>query len=284
MERFLIRTNKTKDADLKITGKIQEYLEKLGKNVSIELLDDEKIKLNETAERFKEGEQPDLVIVLGGDGTMLRAARDFMFVSVPLLGVNLGSLGYLTEVEVENVIPALDKVLNGEYEIEERMMLEGTFVKAGHEAGHVRALNDISVLKADPFRAIGFDISVNGKFLKDYSADGVIVSSPTGSTGYNLSAGGPIVEPGADLLVLTPVSPHTLMTRSIILSPKDMVEIKLKKPNGGGKYEALASADAAGKHHLESGDSFVVKRSEKRTKFVKVNSVSFLEVLSRKLS
>ncbi len=284
MERFLIRTNQSKDGDLAITNGIKDYLENRGKKVSIELLDDAKIMANETTEKFKEGDEPDLVIVLGGDGTMLRAARDFMFVSVPLLGVNLGSMGYLTEVEIDNVYNALDDILNGDYETEERMMLEGTFIKAGHEAGHVRALNDIAVLKEDQFRAIGFNIYVNGKFLKDYSADGVIVASPTGSTGYNLSAGGPIVEPGADLLVLTPVSPHTLMARSILLSAKDEIKIELKAAVNGAKYKAVAAADAATRMNLESGDCFVVKRSEKRTKFVKVKSESFLEVLSRKLS
>ena len=163
MKRFLIRTNKSKDGDLKITNEIRKYLEDRGKEVSIELLDDAKIMANETTEKFKKGDEPDLVIVLGGDGTMLRAARDFMFVSVPLLGVNLGVMGYLTEVDLNNVYDALDKVIAGDFETEERMMLEGTFIKAGQEAGHVRALNDIAVLKEDQFRAIGFNISVNGQ-------------------------------------------------------------------------------------------------------------------------
>lgn len=284
MERFLIRTNAVKDERNVITGRIKDFLEEHGKTVSIEVMDEAGIKAQETPENFKGGEQPDLVIVLGGDGTMLRAARDFMFVDVPLLGINLGSLGYLTEVDKENIIPTLQKILNGEYEIEERMMLEGTFMRQGHEAGHVRALNDISVLKNSPFQAISYDIFVNGKFLKSYNADGVIISTPTGSTGYNLSAGGPIVEPGADLLVVTPVSPHTLMARSIIFSSKDEIEIKLGGPKNGSFQHALASADSAKNIELESNDSFVVKKSSMCTKIVKVSSLSFLEVLSRKLS
>lgn len=284
MERFLIRTNQSKDENLEVTGQIKDFLLSRGKKVVTELMDDARIKAEEKAITFEDGMQPDLVIVLGGDGTMLRAARDYMFVSVPLIGVNLGSLGYLTEVEKENVIPALEKVLNGDYQIEERMMLEGTFLKQGIEAGHVRALNEISVLKSDPFQAIGVNIYVNGKFLKDYSGDGVIVATPSGSTGYNFSAGGPIVEPSADLLVLTPVAPHTLMARSIVLSPKDEIKIELKGQKNGVFQKALASADSANSFELESGDSFVLRKSDKRTRIVKVESLSFLEVLSRKLS
>lgn len=283
MQRFLIRTNESKDTNLEVTNRIKKFLEENGKTVTIELMDDARITGEEKEEAFAPGEEPELVIVLGGDGTMLRAARDFMGVNVPLLGVNLGSLGYLTEVEKESVIPTLDKVLKGEYEIEERMMLEGTFLKQGVNAGQVRALNDILILKQNPFSAIGLNIYVNGKFLKDYNADGVIISTPTGSTGYNLSAGGPIVEPGADLLVLTPVSPHTLVARSIILSPKDEITIELKDVGAGTVQKAQASADSANPIDMESGDRFVLKRSMKRTQIVKVSSASFLEVLSRKL-
>lgn len=283
MERFLIRTNKIKDPGLEITNRIAVFLRSHEKSVSIESMDEAGIFGEEHAASFDPGAEPDLVIVLGGDGTMLRAARDFMYVNVPLLGVNLGSLGYLTEVEKDNVIPALEKILKGDYTIEERMMIEGTFLRQGTEAGHVRALNDISILKENPFQAIGLNIYVNGRFLKDYNADGVIVSTPTGSTGYNLSAGGPIVEPGADLLVLTPVSPHTLMARSIILSAKDEIRIELKGPKDGAFQKALASADSASNFDLESGDSFVLKKSDMRTKIVKLSSVSFLEVLSKKL-
>lgn len=283
MDKFLIRTNIAKDAEQKTTNEIKNFLRERGKTVTVEIMDEAQIKAEETLKQFGAGEAPDIVLVLGGDGTMLRAARDFMNTNIPLLGVNLGSVGYLTEVEKENVIPVLEKLLDGEYEVEERMMLEGIYYQKGVEAGHFRALNDISVLKAVPMQAIGINIFVNGKFLKDYNADGVIVSTPTGSTGYNLSAGGPIVEPGADLLVLTPVSPHTLMTRSIVLSPKDEIRIELIRSENGNEKRAIASADSANTFEMLSGDYIVLKRSEMRTRIVKVSSLSFLEVLSRKL-
>lgn len=285
MDRFLIRTNKNKDENLLVTTMVKDFLESKGKTVAVDLMDSARIKKGETTKDiYEKFGRPQVVISLGGDGTMLGTARDFMDSDVALLGVNLGSLGYLTEVEKDNVIPALEKVLTGEYEIEERMMLEGYAIKNGERTGDSKALNDITVMKSSPSQAIGLSIYVNGKFLKDYNADGIIVSSPTGSTGYNLSAGGPIVEPGADLLLLTPVSPHTLMARSIILSSKDEIRIELKGEKDGEVQRASASADSASEIELSSGDSVIVKRSEMVTKIIKVSSLSFLEVLHRKLS
>lgn len=283
LERFLIRTNENKDVNLELTNKIRDFLEAAGKTVFV-------MKVSSSREEpegefhFPKETQPDMVIVLGGDGTMLGAARDYMFTGVPLLGVNLGSLGYLTEVDKERVIPVLERVLKGDYEIEERMMLEGTLFKCATKAGYARALNDISVLKASPYQAISFEIYVNDQFLKEYSADGIIISTPTGSTGYNLSAGGPIVEPGAKLIVVTPVSPHTLINRSIVLSSKDEIRIVLKQGKDQTVQYAAATADSASRFQMESGDSFVLKKSDMTTKIVKVSQQSFLEVLHHKLS
>lgn len=284
MSRYLVRTNESKDAGFKVTDTIREFLEKHGDSVEIEIMDDKKIYGKEEAETFDNSNRPDAVIVLGGDGTMLRAARDFVEEEIPLLGVNLGSLGYLAEVEKVNIISALEKLVEGDYFIEERMMLEGTILRDGKIVAHTVALNDISVLKSLPFRAINFDVYVNGQFLKSYGADGVIVSTPTGSTGYNLSAGGPIVEPCADLLVLTPVCPHTMTSRSIILAGEDEVYIEIKDAKNGGVQDAFAMSDGAGHFELKTGDTFILRRSEKRTRILKLNKVSFLEILQRKMN
>ncbi|MBR6003946.1 MAG: NAD(+)/NADH kinase, partial [Lachnospiraceae bacterium] len=203
---------------------------------------------------------------------------------IPLLGVNLGSLGYLAEVEKSNITSALSDLISGEYFIEERMMLEGTIIRDGNVVTRTVALNDISVLKSQPFRAINFDVYVNGQFLKSYGADGVIVSTPTGSTGYNLSAGGPIVEPCADLLVLTPVCPHTMNSRSIVLAGEDEVYIEIKEAKNGGDQVAFAMSDGAAHFDLKTGDSFIMRRSDKRTRIIKLNKVSFLEILQRKMN
>lgn len=284
MNRFLIRTNVNKDEGLLLTNQIKEYLESKGKEVILELLNQSKIKDDNSVERFTEETAPDLVLVLGGDGTMLRAARDFMHLDVSLLGVNLGSLGYLTEVESDKAIAALEKVLAGDYEIEERMMLEGEMFVDGKKVGSARALNDIAIIKQNAFDSIDFNIFVNGEFLKDYNGDGVIFSTPTGSTGYNLSVGGPIVEPSASLIVMSLVSPHTLMSRSIILSDTDEVRVELKESKSTRTQEAMAMADAHSRFNMNSGDSFVLRKSEQKIKIVKLNNLSFLEVLHRKLS
>ncbi len=284
MKHFLIRTNESKDQGFEVTNLIKDFLEKNGKTVELEIMNDEKIYGKEEAAVFEVGMRPDAIIVLGGDGTMLRAARDLVEEEIPLLGVNLGSLGYLAEVEKSNITSALNDLISGEYFIEERMMLEGTIIRDGNVVTRTVALNDISVLKSQPFRAINFDVYVNGQFLKSYGADGVIVSTPTGSTGYNLSAGGPIVEPCADLLVLTPVCPHTMNSRSIVLAGEDEVYIEIKEAKNGGEQVAFAMSDGAAHFDLKTGDSFIMRRSDKRTRIIKLNKVSFLEILQRKMN
>ena len=284
MKHFLIRTNESKDKGFEVTNLIKDFLEKNGKTVEIEVMNDEKIYGKEEAAIFESSKRPDAIIVLGGDGTMLRAARDLVEEEIPLLGVNLGSLGYLAEVEKSNITSALNDLISGEYFIEERMMLEGTIIRDGNVVTRTVALNDISVLKSQPFRAINFDVYVNGQFLKSYGADGVIVSTPTGSTGYNLSAGGPIVEPCADLLVLTPVCPHTMNSRSIVLAGEDEVYIEIKEAKNGGDQVAFAMSDGAAHFDLKTGDSFIMRRSDKRTRIIKLNKVSFLEILQRKMN
>ncbi|MCR4727151.1 MAG: NAD(+)/NADH kinase [Lachnospiraceae bacterium] len=284
MERFLIRTNESKDENLQVTKSIADFLKSKGKTVTIESMDDEKIYGKEESASFEKGEKPDAVIVLGGDGTMLRAARDFVEEEIPLIGVNLGGLGYLAEIDRDGIFKSLEKLTSGEYFIEERMMLEGSVIRNNKPVAYATALNDIAVLKSVPYRAINFDVYVNGLFLKSYSADGVVVSTPTGSTGYNLSAGGPIVEPGADLLVLTPVCPHTMNSRSIVLSGEDEVLIEIKDAKNGGEQPAFAMSDGASHFELKTGDGFVMRRSDKRTRIVKLNRESFLEVLKSKMS
>lgn len=284
MERFLIRTNESKDKELKVTKSIEAFLKDHGKTVAIESLDDAKIYGKEVSAVFSDEERPDAVIVLGGDGTMLRSARDYVEEGIPLLGVNLGGLGYLTEIDRENIFPSLERLVKGDFFIEERMMLEGNVIRGKTPVNRAIALNDISVLKSQPFRAINFDVYVNGQFLKAYSADGVVVSTPTGSTGYNLSAGGPIVEPGADLLVLTPVCPHTMNSRSIILSAEDEILIEIKEAKNGGEQLSFAMSDGASHFELKTGDGFVMRRSDKRTRIIKLNRASFLDVLKEKMN
>ena len=242
MNHFYIITNGHKDYNLEKTNEIRKYLEKCGKKCTVQVKEPGKEQGYTDAAQIPE--DVDCILVLGGDGTLLQAARDIMERDIPLLGINLGTLGYLAEIEESGIYGALNQLLEGGYEVEQRMMLAGRIVRGEiHRKRHAEngyqqdeteksyALNDIAITRSGSLQIIRFRICVNGQFLNEYQADGVIVATPTGSTGYNLSAGGPIVEPKAELILITPISPHTLNTRSIILAPSDVVEIEI----GGGR-------------------------------------------------
>ena len=285
MERFSIITNNAKDDNLELTPQIKEYLTDAGK---LCYLPDAEI-CNEYADciRYTDASKlphpMDCVIVLGGDGTLLQAARDIDGRDIPLLGINLGTLGYLTEIEKNNIYHALDCLIQDDYEIEERMMVDGSVYCEGKPEKKVSALNDIVIYRKGFLRVINLNIYVNGKFLNNYNADGIIVSTPTGSTGYNLSAGGPIVEPKAELIVLTPICPHTLNTRSIVLSATDVIEIEIGEGRKVAKEIADVNFDGTDFITMSTHDRIKITRSGKKTKLVKVFKQSFLEVLCKKM-
>ena len=170
----------------------------------------------------------DLVVVLGGDGTMIAAARMLGQREVPVLGVNHGSLGYLTEYRVEEMIPALESILAGRYAVERRMMLEAEVFRGEGRLAEERVLNDVVISKSALARIIEIETNIGGHFVNRFRADGLIVSTPTGSTAYNLSAGGPIIYPSMGALVLTPICPHTLSNRPLVVPDDVGVELTLK--------------------------------------------------------
>ncbi|MCM1145603.1 MAG: NAD(+)/NADH kinase [Blautia sp.] len=276
MKHFFLITNKAKDPEGSYTEKIACYLKEHGAETSCAVF-------GRMAEPMVIPEGIECVIALGGDGTLLKAARDMIEYEIPLLGVNLGTLGYLAEVEIANMEQALEKLLSGDYTLENRMMLAGSVFQQENGGAHNFALNDIVISRCGSLQILKFDIYVNGRFLNNYSADGIIVATPTGSTGYNMSAGGPIVEPGANLILLTPICPHTLNTRSIILSPEDEVTIEI--PEGKEKTIQTVEANFDGTHKvtLRTGDKIVVRRASKTTGILKLNMESFLEVLHKKM-
>ena len=216
-------------------------------------------------------------------GTVIQAARDLARRDVPFLGINVGTLGYLTEVEASEYGQALDTLIRGEYYLEKRMMLCGEVFTEEGKTYAGKALNDIVISRQGVLRVVNFQIFVNGRYLNSYNADGMIISTPTGSTGYNLSAGGPIVEPGAEMLLITPICPHTLNARSIVLSGHDQVEIVIGPGRKMEKDRAVATFDGDTEIGLVSGERVKIRRSIHATKLIKLNDQSFLEVLSRKL-
>lgn len=276
MQHFYIITNQSKDPEFKITNRITDYLASYGRKYTV------------SSERHTDAgsipEDVDLVLVLGGDGTLLQAAADLADSHVPFLGINLGTLGFLTEVNKNDIETALGRILKGDYEIEKRMMLVGVSYGAQGEKDNTRALNDIVITRKGSLQIIKFNISVNGQFLHKYHADGMIVATPTGSTGYNLSAGGPVVDPKAQLIVLSPVCPHSMQHSSIVLSPEDEVTIEIETGHDGANQEVEAIFDGSHRVSLFTGDKIVIRRSEKTTGIMKLNQASFLENLHRKMS
>lgn len=272
MKHFLIYTNTHKDRNLATTRHIREYLETKGQRVTL------------WSDEESAAENVDCMIVLGGDGTVLQAARETKHLHIPIIGVNLGTLGYMTEIETDGLEEALDRLMTGDYQQESRMMLNGkAFLPEGRtEEGW--ALNDIVISRKGSLQIIKFNIYVNGQFLHNYDADGVIITTPTGSTGYNLSAGGPLVEPKAKLIVVTPICPHTLNHRSIILSPEDVIEIEIPQGREGRIQTVEANFDGSHMIPLSTGDMVRIMKSEESTEFIQLNRVSFLEVLNKKMT
>ena len=203
---------------------------------------------------------------------------------IPLLGINLGTLGYLAEIDRDSIEPALNHLIADAYTIERRMMLSGKVYHRGKMVAEDVALNDIVIGREGPLRVIRFNNYVNGEFLNSYTADGIIISTATGSTGYSLSAGGPIVSPETNIMIMTPVAPHTLNTRSIIFPAEDEITVEVTEgaqKNGEGK--AVASFDGDTNISMNVGDRIVIKRSVSDTKIIKISNISFLEVLRTKM-
>ncbi len=282
-------TNQMKDPSYAFTEEVRRFL--LTKGVDCRRVD--------TAPGISP--ETDCLLVLGGDGTMLQAARDCADRQIPMLGINLGKLGYLAEVEKQNWQEALQQLLDGDFQIEKRMMLEGRLTgnrrreegSSGAETDPLQedakstpeyALNDVVITRDGSLQIVSYVIYVNGKLLNTFEADGIILSTPTGSTAYNLSAGGPIAEPGAQLMLLTPICPHTLSTRSIILAPQDHVTIEIGPGREQRRSRARASFDGGFDKLMETGDCIEICRSTRETCVIKLSSQSFLEILHEKIA
>lgn len=269
MDNFYVVTNSTKDVNLEVTRRIVNCLRSYKKYVVPDTALD--------GSHVDPPENLDCVISIGGDGTFVQAARDFAAYDVNFVGVNMGTIGFLTDVELSSLESSLQRLVEGKYDIEERMMLTG-FING--ENKH-RALNDIVVTRAGSLSVIEYRVYVNDNFLASYRADGVIVSTATGSTGYNLSAGGPIVEPNSQVMVITPICAHTLNSRSVILSGDDRVRIDAVWDRKGGAAEV--SFDGEANTSLNVGDNVTIVKSHKTTKIVRMSTESFVTALSQKL-
>ena len=226
--------------------------------------------------------ETECVITLGGDGTLIQGARDLAGRRIPMVGVNLGHLGYLTQIgSREDMEELLEGLLTDQYQLERRMMLKGSIFREGEPMKEDLALNEIVITRRDNLRVLKFRIYVNGEYLSEYRADGMIVATPTGSTAYNLSAGGPIVEPNARMVILTPICPQALNGRSIVLSAEDRIEIEAL---GNDDLGQVAVFDGDTTIRMMVGDRILIERSQVETILVKLKNISFLDNLRSKLA
>ncbi|MDX9872083.1 MAG: NAD(+)/NADH kinase [Clostridia bacterium] len=224
------------------------------------------------------GEVVDCVLTLGGDGTLLRAARLTSPHVVPILGINLGVLGFLTEVEIPELYDSLERFIQGEYYFDDRMMLEVSLKRGGRITHTFVGLNDIFV-KGPLARLVIVDVFVNDQYVTTYNGDGVIISSPTGSTAYSLSAGGPIVHPEVEVILITPICPHTLHARPLIIAAQKTVRIGVIK----APADSMMTIDGQQGLPVESGDEIIAARAPQYTRLVRIKPNNFFDILQEKL-
>lgn len=284
MERFLIITNQEKDADYLVTNKLVEYIEKAGKYVALSTLSDCK---SDSCRKASISEI-DCAIILGGDGTIIQAANELMTSDIPILGVNLGTLGFLAEIETHHVEEALKRLFEEDYKVESRMRVEGQVIynsELQNPQGGVsyNALNDIVITRKGFSRIINLGIYVNDELVDNFRGDGVIISTPTGSTAYNLSAGGPLIIPSACVTVITPICPHSLSPRSIVVSAEDTIKIVVGKSKKTQEAEAIATFDGKTVVELGTDDKILVNKAKYSTKLIKLNRTGIYEILRSKL-
>lgn len=221
----------------------------------------------------------DVLLVLGGDGTMLNAARLAGERSIPILGVNMGGLGFLTEVRLENLYPSLERVFANDFVLDERLMLQTHIHRHGETVARGVVLNDVVISKGTLARMIELKIAIQGRFVTNLRGDGLIVSSPTGSTAYSLSAGGPIIDPAVLSLILTPICPHTLTHRPLIVPGNAEIEVTLTSKDDG----AMATLDGQVGVAMTQEDSVMIQTSENRTRLIRFPESNYYDVLREKL-
>ncbi|CDC92546.1 NAD(+)/NADH kinase [Blautia stercoris] len=284
MDKFFIIANRQKDKELKTARKVEAYLNSKGKSCILrEETSEQKVRSNHYTDVEKIPKDVECIIVIGGDGTLLQAARDVVNRQIPLLGINMGTLGYLAEIDRSSIDGALNHLMLDEYTIEKRMMLNGKVYHKEELIAEDVALNDIVIGRDGPLHVTRFHNYVNGEFLNSYTADGIIIATATGSTGYSLSAGGPIVSPETNILIMTPVAPHTLNTRSVIFPAEDEITVEIGEGSQGCEAKAVVSFDGDTNVPMRTADRVAIRRSVKDTQIIKISNISFLEVLRRKM-
>ena len=280
MDRFCIITNTSKESADRIAEHIREVLMRCGKECQITSdnpdIPGKYTNLNEVPEDVE------CVIVIGGDGTMIQAAVDLKDRDVMLVGVNLGTLGYLTEVEEQGIDEAMERLAHDDFRVERRMMMRGTVECLDGSTYEEYSLNDIIISRSGFCGIILVKVYLNGALVDSFDGDGVLVCTPTGSTGYNLSAGGPVMAPTSKMFTITPICPHSLNKRSFVVSAADEVvlEMCMRKPTD----EAVISFDGRLKKEIRTGERVRIELAPQETKLIRLTDLSFFDILRSKLN
>lgn len=275
-----IIVNVTKDKNLEITRSIVKWIESRSGNIMLSPEISHQIGKPQYSHKVNDiYKSADFIIVLGGDGTILGVARDVAEYETPLLGVNLGHLGFLAEVEVKDIFKSLETAFNGNVNIEKRIMLKASVLKNDNSMSYC-ALNDIAITRGTLSRIITLKIFINDDYVTTINGDGLIIASPTGSTGYSLSAGGPIISPNLSVLTITPICPHSLSTRSMVISDKETIRIDLSENHG----DAYFTIDGQEGYEIGKSQQVLVEKAPFTTNLVKLLDRSFYDVLRTKLS
>ncbi len=279
MKKILIIPNVNRDPELTYTKTTVECLKEceLFAPLSIATQLDSSVSPLKGDDLYK---NVDMAIALGGDGTLLSVAREAAVYDLPVLGINLGHLGFLSEIERQDIKESLLKLKQGEFTLEKRMMLKATLKSAKGKVLTFHALNDIIVSRYLRSGLINVDLYIDNQFVDDYKADGMIVATPTGSTAYSMSAGGPILDPTLESFVITPICPHKLYTKSIVVPDTKEITMTISNQN---PRPAFVNFDGLGDEVISQGDVLTVTRSDYTARLIKINGNRFYSILRHKL-
>jgi NAD+ kinase len=281
VKRIGIFCKQKPNIDAKIISELTEWLE--SKNCTVYLEPDTADLIGKKPSTSKEevSSNSDLIIVLGGDGTLLKVAGIAHPHEVPILGVNLGSLGFLTETTMENLYPTLEQVLNGKCEVENRMLLNARVLRNGKKIEDFNVLNDIVINNGALARIVNLEVFVDGQYMTSYRADGLIIASPTGSTAHSLSAGGPIIHPSIRALVLSPICPFALTNRPIVIPDSATIKVQLTTRNED--EDVRVTLDGQTGYSMKSGDILEAKKADIPLKLVQTPGKNYYQLLRKKL-